>query len=70
MCMQALDPEINPFEENRRLAFNDHYQEVLEDMMEASEKICKKIVEDESFGDISRIRMYKKFMNALAHNRL
>ena len=62
---QALDPEINRSEENRRLAFNDYFNEVLEDMFEANAEIYKKIVDDERFGDIFRLAIFRRVVDSL-----
>lgn len=62
---QALDPEINPSDETRKLAFKDYFDEVLEDMIEANVDIYKKIVEDQRFGDIFRMTMYQKIKGVL-----
>lgn len=63
---QALNPEINPSEENRRLAFADYFDEILEDMMESNTDMYKKIVEDENFGDFFRIVMMRKVTEGFA----
>ena len=66
---QALDPEINPSEETRKLAFKDYFDEILEDMIDANTDIYRKIVEDQNFGDIFRMVMFKKVMsNVLRQN--
>ncbi len=62
---RALDPEINKSEENRRLAFNDYFNEVLEDMFESNAEIYKKVVDDERFGDIFRLAIFKRVADAL-----
>ena len=62
---QALDPAINPAEETRRLAFSDFFNEVLEDMIDANTDIYKKIVEDERFGDIFKLVMFRRIVDEL-----
>jgi len=57
---KALDPIINPSPENRRLAFDNIFKDILEDMFEANADIYKKIVDDEPFGVLFRAVMFKK----------
>ena len=45
---QALDPNINPSDETRKLAFNGFYDATLEDMMDSNFDIYKKLKEDEN----------------------
>lgn len=59
---QALNPEINPSEETRRLAFSDYFNEILEDMIDSNTDIYKKITDDERFADIFRLVMFKKVL--------
>ncbi len=61
----ALDPAINPSDETRRLAFNDYFGEILEDMIDANTDIYRKIVEDHNFGDIFKMVMFKKVMSSM-----
>jgi type I restriction enzyme R subunit len=63
---QALDPEINQSEENRRLAFNDYFDDILQDMIDTNVEIYKKIVDDEKFGDLFRVVMFKKIADIFA----
>jgi type I restriction enzyme R subunit len=63
---KALDPTINPSPENRKLAFDHLFTDILEDMFEANADIYKKIVDDESFGDLFRVVMFKKIEAKIA----
>jgi len=57
---KALDPAVNPSPENRKLAFDHLFKDILEDMFEANSDIYKKIVDDETFGTLFRAVMFKK----------
>ncbi len=61
----SLDPEINPSREQQRLAFNNHFDDILDQMIEANEKIYKKIVDDEQFGNVFKRVMFEKILRAL-----
>ena len=56
----ALDPATNPSEETRLLAFNDYFNEVLEDMIDSNTALYNKIVADARFGEIFRLIMFRK----------
>lgn len=57
---RALNPDVNPSPENRRLAFDNFFNDILEDMFEANSDIYKKIVDDENFGVLFKTVMFKK----------
>ena len=57
---KALDPEINPSQETRKLAFDTFFSDTLEDMIEANFDIYKKIVDDSAFGALFRAAMFQK----------
>jgi len=56
----ALDPNTNPSEETRLLAFKDYFDEVLEDMIDSNTDLYNKIVADDRFGEIFRLIMFRK----------
>lgn len=66
----AMNPEINPSEDTRRLVFNDFFNEVLEDMIDSNVDIYKKISEDENFGNLFKLVMFKGLANRLLDNVL
>ena len=63
----ALDPAINPSEENRKLAFGDFFSDTLEDMISTNVDIYKKIVDDPNFGALFREIMFNKLASAVGH---
>ncbi len=66
---RALDPDINPSVENRRLAFADFFDDVLQDMMEANTELYRKIAEDMNFGEIFKMAMLRKVSEELSLRR-
>ena len=56
----ALDTEINPSEETRRLAFDTFFTDALEDMIDSNFSIYKKIKDDPNFGALFRAAMYRR----------
>lgn len=63
---RALDTDINPSVENRRLAFDQFYSDVREDMFEANTEIYKKLVDDPKFDAIFRRLLFEKIQGGLA----
>jgi type I restriction enzyme R subunit len=62
----ALDPAVNPSEENRMLAFRDFFSETLEDMITTNVEIYKKINDDPNFGTLFREFMFTKLSSAFS----
>lgn len=56
---RALDPEINPSPETRKLAFQTFFDNTLNDMIDANFDIYKKIVDDQAFGRLFGAVMLK-----------
>ena len=65
----ALNPDINPSEDTRRLVFNDFFHEALEDMIDSNFDIYKKIVEDEGFGNLFKMVMFKGVVDRISANQ-
>jgi hypothetical protein len=57
---RALDTDINPSEETRRLAFDTFFTDALEDMIDSNFSIYKKIKDDPNFGTLFRAVMYQR----------
>jgi type I restriction enzyme R subunit len=64
--VRALDKEINPSEDTRRLAFDHVFGDTLEDMIDANFDIYKKLVDDPTFGEIFRRAMFRRIVGRLA----
>jgi len=62
---RALNPEINPSEETRKLAFETFFGDTLEDMIDANWDIYKKIKDDPNFGELFQTMMLKSFVAVL-----
>lgn len=60
---RALDPDVNPSDQTRRLAFDTFFSDTLEEMIDANFELYKKIVDDPAFGDLFRAMMYQRFGN-------
>ena len=56
----SMNPTINQSEENRRLAFNDYFEDVLHSMFDSNREIYQKVVDDKKFGDIFKSMMFLK----------
>lgn len=63
---QAMDPAVNPSQENRRLIFGNFYGDVLEDMIEGHTEIYKRLVTDEGFAQVFQVAMFKQVLESLA----
>jgi type I restriction enzyme R subunit len=62
---KAMDPEVNPSPENRRLIFGNFYQDVLEDMIDGHTEIYKKLATDDNFAKIFQVAMFRKVLAEL-----
>ena len=62
---QAMDPAVNPSQENRRLIFREFYGDVLEDMIDGHTEIYKKLVTDDGFASVFQLAMFKKILESL-----
>lgn len=62
---RALDTEINPSVENRRLAFDQFYADAREDMFESNTEIYKKLVDDPTFDALFRRVLFDKLQKGL-----
>ncbi len=63
---KALDKNINPSEENRRLAFDNFFKDALEDMIDANFEIYKKINDDPNLSALFRAMMFNKVSRTVA----
>lgn len=62
---KAMDPEVNPSPENRRLIFGNFYEDALEDMIEGHTEIYKKLISDEGFAKVFQVAMFRKVLETL-----
>ncbi|MBD2139649.1 type I restriction endonuclease subunit R [Anabaena sp. FACHB-1237] len=62
----ALDANINPSEETRKLAFESFFQDTLEDMIDNNFDIYQKLTDDTKFGELFRQVMFNNFQQYLA----
>jgi type I restriction enzyme R subunit len=67
---RALDPEINPSLQTRKLAFRSFFDDTLEDMIDANFELYKKIVDDPKFGELFRAVLFAKFEQTLQRERV
>ncbi len=63
---QAMDPGVNPSQEDRRLIFRTFYEDVLEDMIDGHTEIYKKLVTDDGFASVFQVAMFRKVLEELA----
>lgn len=61
----ALDPQINPSQEQQQLAFGNYFDDVLDDMIDTNVKVYKKIIEDENFGEIFKKIMFQRLLKTI-----
>ena len=66
---RALDPEVNPSLQTRKLAFDSFFGDTLEDMIDANFDIYKKIVDDPAFGALFRAVLFDKIERSLHRSR-
>lgn len=57
---RAFNLEVNPSEEDRRLAFRRFYEDTLEDMIDSNFDIYKKIKDDPDFGELFQTVMFRR----------
>lgn len=62
---KAMDPEVNPSPENRRIIFGNFYQDALEDMIDGHTEIYKKLITDENFAKVFQVAMFRKVLETL-----
>ena len=62
--VKAANPEINS-EDNFRLAFNEFFDDTLEDMIESNHEIYLKIVDDEELKDLFKKSMFNRVYGQL-----
>jgi len=62
---KAMDPEVNPSSENRRLIFGNFYEDALEDMIDGHTEIYKKLITDDNFAKVFRVAMFRKVLDSL-----
>lgn len=58
----ALDTVVNPSAENRRLVFNEIFDDILDLMMEGNRDLYKKVVDDQEFGGLFRAYMFRRIL--------
>jgi len=63
---RAMDTNVNPSEDTRRLAFDSFVGDALEDMIDSNFGIYKKIKDDPNFGALFRAVMYRRIARQLA----
>jgi hypothetical protein len=61
----ALDPNINPSLETRRLAFQTFFADTLDEMIEANVDIYKKVTADKQLETMIREMLFRKLEVAL-----
>jgi type I restriction enzyme R subunit len=66
---RAFDPEVNPSEEHRKMAFDPHFTDVLEDMIDNNFSLYKKVTEDLKFGDLFKEFVFKKVERSVRSSR-
>ena len=65
----ALNPIVNPSEDTRRMAFDEYFNEVLEDMIDSNFDIYQKIVENKEFGNIFKLAIFKEIVGRFAETK-
>ena len=65
----ALNPIVNPSADTRRMAFDEYFNEVLEDMIDSNFDIYQKIVENKEFGSIFKLAVFKEVVGRFATNK-
>jgi len=63
---RAMDPQVNPSRENRLLAFNDFFGEILEDMIDSNTGLYNKIHADSGFAEMFRQFLFRRVDEFLA----
>jgi len=62
---KAMDPEVNPSSENRRIIFRNFYKDALEDMIDGHTEIYKKLLDDDGFAKVFQVAMFRKVLDSL-----
>ena len=67
--VKAFDPEVNPSEGHRKMAFDPFFEDVLHDMIDSNFDLYKKVTEDPKFGDLFKEFVFKKVERSVRSSR-
>lgn len=62
---QAMDPEVNPSTDNRRLIFKNYFDDILQDMIEGHTEMYKQLVSNDEFAKVFQLAMFKKLQQEM-----
>jgi len=62
--VKAFDPEVNPSEGHRKMAFDPFFEDVLHDMIDSNFDLYRRITDDRAFGEAVKNFLFDQYLRA------